>query len=101
MRIDTLTIVGVGLLGGSVGLAAQARGLARRVVGVGRDRAKLEAARAAGVIQDIADGIGSARPVVAKGLTAIRARRLIDTAHRRVRIIDPAGLEALALTGLP
>src|SRR5438874_11335949 len=51
--------------------------------------------------QEIADGIGSARPVVAKGLTTIRARRLVDTAHRRVRIIDPAGLEALALTGLP
>ena len=38
MRIDTLTIVGVGLIGGSVGLAARARGVARRVVGVGRDR---------------------------------------------------------------
>ena len=50
--------------------------------------------------QEIADGIGSARPVVAKGLTAIRARRLVDTAHRRVRIIDPAGLEALALSGV-
>jgi CRP/FNR family transcriptional regulator len=50
--------------------------------------------------QEIADGIGSARPVVAKGLTAIRARRLVDTARRRVRIIDPAGLEALALSGL-
>ncbi|OLC55174.1 MAG: hypothetical protein AUH85_09840 [Chloroflexi bacterium 13_1_40CM_4_68_4] len=50
--------------------------------------------------QEIADGIGSARPVVAKGLTAIRARRLVDTAHRRVRIIDPAGLEALAFSGL-
>jgi len=50
--------------------------------------------------QEIADGIGSVRPVVAKGLTAIRARRLVDTAHRRVMIIDPAGLEALALSGL-
>ena len=50
--------------------------------------------------QEIADGIGSARPVVAKGLTAIRARRLVDTAPRRVRIIDPAGLEAFALSGL-
>jgi CRP/FNR family transcriptional regulator len=50
--------------------------------------------------QEIADGIGSVRPVVAKGLTAIRARRLVDTAHRRVRIIDPAGLEALAFSGL-
>jgi CRP-like cAMP-binding protein len=50
--------------------------------------------------QEIADGIGSARPVVAKGLTAIRARHLVDTAQRRVRIIDPAGLEALAFSGL-
>jgi CRP-like cAMP-binding protein len=50
--------------------------------------------------QEIADGIGSARPVVARALTAIRARRLIDTGHRRARIIDPAGLEALAFSGL-
>jgi CRP-like cAMP-binding protein len=50
--------------------------------------------------QEIADGIGSVRPVVAKGMTTIRARRLVDTAHRRVRIIDPAGLEALAFSGL-
>jgi CRP/FNR family transcriptional regulator len=50
--------------------------------------------------QEIADGIGSARPVVARGLTAIRARRLVDTSHRRVRIIDPVGLEALAFSGL-
>lgn len=50
--------------------------------------------------QEIADGIGSARPVVAKGMTAIRAHGLVDTTHRRVRIIDAAGLEALAFTGL-
>ena len=50
--------------------------------------------------QQIADGIGSARPVVAKGLTIIRARGLVDTSLRRVRIIDPVGLEALALSGL-
>lgn len=50
--------------------------------------------------QEIADGIGSVRPVVAKGMTEIRARRLVDTTQRRVRIIDPAGLEALAFSGL-
>jgi len=50
--------------------------------------------------QEIADGIGSVRPVVAKAMTVIRARRLVDTAHRRVRIIDPAGLEALAFSGV-
>jgi CRP-like cAMP-binding protein len=50
--------------------------------------------------QEIANGIGSARPVVARGMTAIRARHLVDTAHRRVRIIDPVGLEELAFSGL-
>jgi len=50
--------------------------------------------------QEIADGIASARSVVARSLTVIRAQRLVDTAPRRVRIIDPAGLEALAFSGL-
>jgi CRP/FNR family transcriptional regulator len=60
-------------------------------------RGHLEAAASQ---QEIADGIGSARPVVAKGLSIIRARGLVDTSLRRVRIIDPAGLEAMALSGL-
>ena len=38
MTLDTLTIVGVGLIGGSIGLAARRRGVARRVLGVGRKR---------------------------------------------------------------
>jgi CRP/FNR family transcriptional regulator len=50
--------------------------------------------------QEIADGIGSARQVVARAMTTIRARRLVDTSHRRITIIDPVGLEALALSGV-
>ena len=50
MRVDQLTIVGVGLIGGSVGLAAKAAGVAGRVVGVGRDEPTLARARAAGAI---------------------------------------------------
>jgi cyclohexadieny/prephenate dehydrogenase len=52
MSPDTLTIVGVGLIGGSLGLAAKANGAARRVVGVGRDAASLEKARALGAIDE-------------------------------------------------
>ena len=48
--VDQLTIVGVGLIGGSVGLAAKTRGLARRVVGVGRDDRNLARAHANGAI---------------------------------------------------
>lgn len=51
--IDTLIIVGVGLIGGSLGLATRERGLVRRRIGVGRSRASLEKARELGTIDDI------------------------------------------------
>src|SRR5713226_7481384 len=50
MLFSNLTIVGVGLIGGSIGLAAKNRGVAQRVVGVGRDPDKLEEARRLGAI---------------------------------------------------
>src|SRR5205085_10988516 len=52
MTLDSLAIVGVGLIGGSAGLAARERGVARRVVGVGRSAESLAAARRAGCIDD-------------------------------------------------
>lgn len=52
-RFDTLVVVGVGLLGGSVALAARQRGIVRRVIGVGRTAARLERARDARVLDDI------------------------------------------------
>jgi cyclohexadieny/prephenate dehydrogenase len=52
MKLRTLTIVGVGLIGGSIGLAAKSRGLAGRVVGAGRSQASLDRARARGAIDE-------------------------------------------------
>jgi len=43
--VDTIAIIGVGLIGGSIGMAAKARGLARRVVGIGRSTQKLRRAQ--------------------------------------------------------
>lgn len=42
--ISTLTIVGVGLIGGSIAAAVKTRGVATRVIGVGRTPAKLAGA---------------------------------------------------------
>ncbi len=42
---DTVAIVGVGLIGGSIGLALRRRGLAGRIVGIGRRAASLRQAR--------------------------------------------------------
>ena len=65
MRIDTLTIVGVGLIGGSIGLAAKRREIARRVVGVGRSQTNLDKALALGAIDqgtlDVASAVKDAQ----------------------------------------
>lgn len=61
---ETVAIVGVGLIGGSIGLALRARGLAKTVVGIGRDPAKLEEAVRLGAIdrwtRDMAEGVARA-----------------------------------------
>lgn len=66
--MDTLTIVGVGLIGGSLGLAARQLRLARRVIGVGRQQKSLEAALRLGTIDeatiDMAAGLREAELVV-------------------------------------
>lgn len=51
--LDKLVIIGVGLIGGSVALAARRAGLARRIVGVGRPGENLEAALKLGVIDAV------------------------------------------------
>jgi prephenate dehydrogenase len=64
MQFDTLTIVGVGLIGGSIGLAARRRKVARQVIGVGRNAESLRKAQAAGAIDrftlDLSDGVKDA-----------------------------------------
>lgn len=52
---ERLAILGVGLLGGSVALAAKKHGLAKTVIGAGRRRAPLEAALARGVLDEVVD----------------------------------------------
>ena len=62
------TIVGVGLVGGSLGLALKKRGLARRVMGVGHRPESLQAARTAGAVDetflDVAAGVRGSDLVV-------------------------------------
>lgn len=60
MRIRTLTIVGVGLIGGSIGLAARRRGLAECVLGVGRQVSSLHRARELGAIDDVSTDLAAA-----------------------------------------
>ena len=59
-RPGTVVIVGVGLIGGSVGLALRARGAAGRVVGVDLDAANLRRALDLGAIDAAAPGLAEA-----------------------------------------
>lgn len=67
-RYNRAVIVGVGLLGGSLGLALRERKLAEHIVGVGRSRENLEKAVAAGAIDrfdlDLSSGCEGADLVV-------------------------------------
>jgi prephenate dehydrogenase len=57
---DTLTIVGVGLIGGSIAAAARRRGVARRVIGVGRNHHRLSGALTAGLVDEISTDLVTA-----------------------------------------
>jgi prephenate dehydrogenase len=68
MGFERVTIVGPGLIGGSLGLALKAKRLAKHVVGVGRRESSLRAAQAVGAIDsatlDLAEGVKDADWVV-------------------------------------
>ena len=51
-RNRVLAVVGVGLLGGSIALAVKQRGVADRVIGIGRNPERLQSAVDAGVIDE-------------------------------------------------
>jgi prephenate dehydrogenase len=84
MLFDSLTIVGVGLIGGSIGLAAKARAATRHVVGLGRKPENLVRAQELGVIDewttDLAAGVRSADIVVFCSPVDRIARQAIDAA---------------------
>ncbi len=65
---DTVAIVGVGLIGGSIGLALRERELARNIIGVGRRAASLRQAKKCGAVTstttDLARGVANAEFVV-------------------------------------
>jgi prephenate dehydrogenase len=67
-NLSTVTLVGVGLLGGSIGLALRAAGFTGRRIGVGRRRSSLDKALACDAVDQVtldpADGVAEAQLVV-------------------------------------
>ena len=67
-QLDTVAIIGVGLIGGSIGLALRQRSLARTVVGIGRTASRLRIAEEIGAVSrvtpDLPQGVADAELIV-------------------------------------
>ena len=65
---DRVAIIGVGLIGGSLAMVLKDKGLCNTIVGVGRGKENLEAAKAMGLIDeythDVEEGVKGADLVV-------------------------------------
>jgi prephenate dehydrogenase len=65
---DTVAIIGVGLIGGSIGLALRQRKLAREVIGIGRRNSSLRTAKRRGAVTrtttDVKAGVAEANLVI-------------------------------------
>ena len=81
--LRTLAVVGVGLLGGSVALAAR-RVRPDRIIGVGRDESLLERARRRGLVEEtttsLADGVRDADLVVFCTPVDVVAAQVVEAA---------------------
>jgi cyclohexadieny/prephenate dehydrogenase len=84
MLFDSVAIVGVGLIGGSVGLAAKARAATRHVIGIGRNQDTLAKAKSLGAIDEftteIVTGVRSADMVVFCSPVDLIARQALEAA---------------------
>ena len=65
MNFQTLAIVGVGLIGGSIGKAAKERGIAARIVGIEANTASAEWALANGLIDRVANVVPEQADLIA------------------------------------
>jgi prephenate dehydrogenase len=97
MKFDTVAIWGMGLLGGSLGLALRKRGLAGRVIGVGRNPERLAKALDLGTCDettcDLAEGFAEADLAVLCTPVAVLADALprLGTMFKEGAIVTDVG----------
>ena len=94
---DTVTIVGVGLIGGSAGLALTKRGAVKKIIGVGRSDSSLKVAKEIGAISEgttnIREGVANADFVLVATRVSVIGDQLeeIDACIRPGTPITDAG----------
>jgi prephenate dehydrogenase len=89
MAWQRVCIIGVGLLGGSIGLALHRRRLAQEVVGVGRTKSRLETALRRGAIDlatdDILEGAKDAELVIA----CVPVKSIVESLEEASKVAAP------------
>lgn len=106
-RFETVAVVGVGLIGGSIGLALRKRGLAENVVGIGRRQASLRIARRAGAVTsttiDLTKGVVDADLVVVctpVGRIVEDVRQAAEHARKGTLITDVGSTKQMIVAAL-
>jgi prephenate dehydrogenase len=104
-QFDTVAIIGVGLIGGSIGKALLRRKLAKRIIGVGRDPQRLAKAQKLGAITcaaaDLSEGVASADLVIVGtpvDHVADTVRQVASNCSRGVLITDVGSTKAKILS---
>jgi prephenate dehydrogenase len=104
---DTVAIVGVGLIGGSIGLALRQRNLAKNVVGIGRRQASLRMARRVGAIShttiDLNKGVAEAELVIVctpVGKIVEHVRQIAQHGRERILITDAGSVKGAVVEAL-
>ena len=96
-RWPRLTVVGPGLIGGSIGLALRERELADEVIGVGRRMASLEKAQQRGAIDrattNLVEGVAGADWVI----IATPVDSIVDTVSKRAVLLGDLGMSDLTI----
>lgn len=87
-----LVIAGVGLLGGSIAAAAKERGIAHRVIGIGRNPERLQAAADAGIIDAFATDPTQCDAEWDLGIVATPVHRIAAEVHRLAEASRPGTL---------
>ena len=98
---QTVAIIGVGLIGGSIAASLKKRNLASKVIGVGRDLERLEGARKSGIIDvatvDVAQAVDQAdlvvfcTPVERLADDVINASKFVDAARASIPLFTDVG----------
>jgi prephenate dehydrogenase len=89
MVLRRVCIVGVGLLGGSLGLALKRKRLATRVIGVGRTASKLETAIRRGAIDEATDSILEGAKDADLVVACVPVKSIVDTLAEAAQVANP------------